>query len=88
MLSPVRLPVVCLSVTSCTHAGGRNFRQYFYGLWYVGHPLTSKKKFTEIIAEEPLRRGTYEHNTVTRVVKYSDIGPIESYVSESRNGAR
>jgi len=40
------------------YRGGRKFRQHFYGIWYVGHPLTSKKNFTEIVPEEALRRGT------------------------------
>jgi len=57
MLSPVRLPVVCLSVCNARapYSGGRSFRQYFYGIWYVGHPRTSKKKFMEIVPKEPLR---------------------------------
>jgi len=53
MLSPVRLPV-CNA--RAPYSGGRNFPQYFHGIWYVGHPLTSNKKFMEIVPEEPLRR--------------------------------
>jgi len=36
--------VVCLSVVGNAHApysGGCNFPQYFYGIRYLGHPLTS-----------------------------------------------
>ena len=36
---------------------GENFRQYFYGIRYLGHPLTSEN-FTKIVPEEPLRRGS------------------------------
>jgi len=40
MLSPVRLlSVVCNA--RAPYSGGWNFRQYFYGIWYLGHPLTS-----------------------------------------------
>jgi len=38
--------------------GGGNFRKYFHGIWYLRHPLTSTKHFTEIIPREPLRRGS------------------------------
>jgi len=59
--SVCRLSVVCLSVV-CTvrapYSGGSNFRQYFYGIRYHGHPLTSTENFTEIVPGEPLRRGS------------------------------
>ena len=45
-------PVVCLSVVGnarAPYSGGCNFRQYFYGIWYLGHPLTSTINFTEIV---------------------------------------
>ena len=54
-------PSVCLSVVGNTRAlysGGSNFRQYFYGIWYPSHPLTSTENFTEIVPGEPLRRGS------------------------------
>jgi len=57
----VRPSVVCLSVVGNVHAphsGGWNFRQYFYGVRYLGHPLTSTENFTEIVPGEPLRRGS------------------------------
>jgi len=38
------------------YLGGSNFRQYFYGIRYLGHPLTSIENFTEIVPGEPLRR--------------------------------
>jgi len=30
--------------------------QYFYGIRYLGHPLTSTENFTEIVLGEPLCR--------------------------------
>ena len=61
-----RSSVVCrlsvsLSVVGNTRApysGGLNFRQYFYGIWYPSHPLTSTENFMEIVPGEPLRRGS------------------------------
>jgi len=61
-LSPVRLSVCRLSSvvgnTRAPYSGGSNFRQYFYGIWYPSHPLTSTENFTEIVPGEPLRRGS------------------------------
>jgi len=62
MLSPVRLSVVCN--VSVPYSGGSNFPHYFYGIKYLGHPLTSTENFTEIVAGEPLRRGV-KHKTGT-----------------------
>ena len=57
-----RPSVVCLSSVVCNarapYSGGSTFRQYFYGIGYLGHPLTSNKNFTEIVPGEPLRRGS------------------------------
>jgi len=39
------------------YSGGCNFPQYFNGIWYLGHPLTSTKNFTQIVPGEPLRWG-------------------------------
>jgi len=52
-----RPPVVC-NVRAPYNSGGSNFPQYFYGIRYLGHPLTSTENFTEIVPEEPLRRGS------------------------------
>jgi len=38
------------------YSGGSNFRQFFYGIRYLGHPLTFTENFTEIVPGEPLRR--------------------------------
>jgi len=61
MVSPVHLSSGCLSVVCNVHApywGGSDFRQYFYGIRYLGHPLTSTENFTEIVPGEPFRRGS------------------------------
>ena len=54
-------PSVCrLSVTfvrTAPYSAGWNFRQCFYAIWYLGHPLTFTKNFTKIVPREPLRRG-------------------------------
>jgi len=55
------LSVVCLSVVCnvrAPHSGGSNFWQYFYGIRYLGHPLTSTENFMEIVPGEPLRQGS------------------------------
>ena len=49
-------PSVCNA--RAPYSGSSNFRQYFYGIWYLGHPLTSTENFTEIIPGEPVRRGS------------------------------
>jgi len=59
--SVCRLSVCRLSVVGnarAPYSGGANFRQYFYGIWYPSHPLTSTENFTEIVPGEPLRRGS------------------------------
>jgi len=83
MLSPVRLSSVCNA--RAPYSGGSNFRQFFYGIWYRGHPLTSTENFTEIVPGEPLHRG--ELNT-GGVAKYSDFGTIEGYISETVQDTR
>jgi len=54
--SVCRLSVVCN--VRAPYSGGWNFRQYFYGIRYLGHPLTFTNNFTEIVPGEPLRRGS------------------------------
>ena len=51
---------VCLSVYNvrAPYSGGSDFRQYFYGIRYLGHPWTYTENFTEIVPGEPLRRGS------------------------------
>jgi len=55
-------PSVChLSVTGNARApypGGCNFGQFFYDIWYLGHPLTCTENFMEIVPGEPLRQGS------------------------------
>ena len=54
--SVCRLSVVCN--VRAPYSGGSNFRQYFYGIWYPSHPLTSTENFTEMVPGEPLRQGS------------------------------
>ena len=76
-LYAVARPSVCrLSVVGnarAPYSGGSNFPQYFYGIWYPSHPLTSTENFTEIVPGEPLRG----------VAKHSDLGHIDGYISET-----
>ena len=51
-----RPSVCCLSVCRLSvcnvrapYSGGSNFRQYLYGIRYIGHPLTSTENFMEIV---------------------------------------
>jgi len=55
MLSPAHLSSVCN--VRVPYSGGSNFLQYFYGIRYLGQPLTSTENFTEVVPEQPLRRG-------------------------------
>jgi len=54
--SVCRLSVVCN--VRAPYSGGSNFRQFFYGVGHLGHPLTCTEKFMEIVPGEPLRRGS------------------------------
>ena len=80
MLSPVRLPVVCLSVTLVhpTQAVG-----IFGNISTAFGTLASADIQEKIYGDHP--RGTPRSGdiNITRVAKYSDIGPIEGYVSET-----
>jgi len=83
LLSSVCLSV-CLSVVCIVRApysGSSNFQQYFYGIRYLGHPLTSTENFTEIVSGERLRRGELNSRGIAQ---YSDFGPIDGYISETR----
>jgi len=80
----VRPSVVCLSVCNVRvrtlYSGKWNFRQCFYAMWYLGHPWLLYKNFTEIVPGELSRRGLKPRG----VAKYSDFGPFEGYISETR----
>ena len=79
MLSPVRLSVVCN--VRAPYSDGSNFWQYFYGIRYLGHPLTSTENFTEVVPGNP---PPGKLNT-REVAKYSDadFGLIDGYISET-----
>jgi len=55
----ISLSSVCRlsSVTRAPYSDGCEFRQYFYGVWYPGHPLRCTENYMEIVPGEPLRRG-------------------------------
>jgi len=72
MLSPFRLSSVCNARAS--YSASWNFRQFFYTIWYLGHPLTFTENFTEKVPGVPLREGSSQ---------ISDFGPIEGYISET-----
>ena len=53
--------IACLSVVCdvcALYSDGSNFWQYFCGIGYLGHSLTSIENFTEIVLGEPLRWGS------------------------------
>jgi len=56
-LFAVACPCVCLSSVVCNvrapYSGGSNVPQYFYGIRYLGHPLTSTENFMEIVPGNP-----------------------------------
>ena len=80
MLSPVRLSSVC-NARACALLRRFKFSAIFYGIRYLGHPLTSAENFTEIV---PPRRTPPPGELNTRgVAKYSDFGPIDGYISET-----
>ena len=78
-----RPSVVCLSVCNARapYSGGCNFQQYFYGIWYLD---THIKFYGDRPRGTPLAG---ELNT-RGVVKYSDFGPIEGYISETVQDGR
>jgi len=49
---------VCLSVKLVRPTQPVEIFRNFFAIWYLGHPLTSTKSFTEIVPWEPLRRGS------------------------------
>ena len=79
MLSPVRLSSV-VGNAHAPYSGDRNFRQYFYGIRYLGHPLTSTENFTEMSQGNPSAGGV----KLKRGSKISDFGPIDVYISGKR----
>ena len=83
-------PSVCLSVicrlsivcnARAPYSGGSNLQQYFYGIRYLSHPLTSTENFTAWRSSQGNpSAGGVKHK---RVAKYSDFGPIDGYISET-----
>ena len=87
MLSPVRLSSVCLSPVCnvcAPYSAGWNFRQLFYAIWYLGHPLTSTENFTEIVPGEPLCQGV-KCKSGSQMQRF---WPMEGYNSETVQDSR
>ena len=73
-------PSVCLSVCRLSvcnarapYSGGWNFRfrQYFYGIWYLGHPLTSTKNLRRSYQGNPSVGGVrYKHKTGSQIYRF------------------
>jgi len=84
----IACPSVCrLSVVynvRVPYSGGSNFPQYFYGIRYLGHPLTSTENFTEIVPGTPPPGKLNTRGVAT----YSDFGPIDGYISETAQDSR
>ena len=79
MLSVCRLSSLSVCNVLTPYSAGWNFSQCFCAILYHGHPLTNVQKFTEIVPGEPLRRGLDARG----VAKYSDVGHVEGYISET-----
>ena len=71
-LSQIRLSVLCN--VRAPYSTGWNFRQCFYAISYLSHPLTPMLNFTKIVPGEPLRRRLNARG----VVIYSDFGPVDT----------
>ena len=54
LLSPIRLSVVCLSVTFVHPTKAVDLSAIFLHRCLVGHPLTSIQTFTEVIPGKPV----------------------------------
>jgi len=57
------------------YSAGWNFRQFWFAVWYLGHPFTFTKNFTDIVPEEPRRLGGLN---ARGVAKYSHFGAFEA----------
>jgi len=79
----VCLSSVCTLVPSWALLAGWNFRQCFYAIWYLGHPLITTEKF---YGDRP--RGTPPSagggSNTRGIAKYSDFGPIEGYTMSQK----
>ena len=61
------------------YSAGSNFRQCFFAMWYLGHPLTSTENFTEIVPGKP----SVESLDARGVAKYSDFGASGGHMLET-----
>jgi len=81
--------IVCLSVCNvgAPYSAGWNFRQFFFAIWYIGHPLTSTENFTAIVPGEPLTSSSGSLNG-RGAAKYSDFWHLECCISETAQDRR
>jgi len=75
-------PCVCLSSVTFGHP---TQPVEIFGNVSIRHlvPLTSTKKFTEVVPGEPIRREKEGELKAKGVAKYSDFGFVEGYISET-----
>jgi len=52
------------------YSAGWNFRQRFYAISYLGHPLTFTENFTEIVPGEPLRRAGAKRKKGSQIERF------------------
>ena len=79
--SVVWLSVVCN--VRAPYSGGSNFRQYFYGIRYTGHPLTSTDIHWNFHGDRSWGTPPPGELNTRRVAKYSDFRPVDCYISET-----
>jgi len=83
-----RPSVVCLSSVGnarTPYSGGCNFPQYFNGVW-VSWP--SADVYQKFYRDRPRGTSLSRELNPRGVVKYSDFGPIEGYISETVQDGR
>jgi len=75
---PVANPSVVCNICA-PYSAGCNFRQCFYAIFHLNHPLTSVQNFTEIVPGTPIHRGLYARG----VAKYGNVRPVEGYLGNA-----
>jgi len=68
---------VCLSVTLVCPSQRVEilFPQFFFAVWYLGHPLTSTENFMEIVPAEPLHRG-FKRKSGSEIWQFLTLGML------------
>ena len=68
MLLPVHLSSVICNARA-PYSGGWNFPQYFYGIWYLGHPLTCTEILRRSSQGNPSTGGV-KHNRGSQIWRF------------------